>query len=94
MKQATAVPYIPRGLPQPHAVLDRAGGGKFIEFIKQAFGAEEVFRMAEPDGTIGHAEVRIGDSMLELSDGGEAWPPRPAAIHVYVPTRTRATRAP
>ena len=41
--------------------------------------------MAEPDGTIGHAEVRIGDSMLELSDGGEAWPARPAAIHVYVP---------
>ena len=41
--------------------------------------------MAEPDGVIGHAEVRIGDSMLELSDGGEAWPPRPAAIHVYVP---------
>ena len=29
--------------------------------------------------------MRIGDSMLELSDGGEAWPPRPAAIHVYVP---------
>ena len=85
MKQATATPYIPAGFRSLTPYVIVPGAGTFIEFVKQAFDAEEVFRMAEPDGVIGHAEVRIGDSMLELSDGGEAWPPRPAAIHVYVP---------
>jgi PhnB protein len=76
---------IPEGFRSitPHVIVP--GADRFIAFMKQAFGAEEVFRMAQPDGTIGHAEVRIGDSMLELSDGGEAWPPRPAALHLYVP---------
>lgn len=90
MKQATATPYIPAGFSNltPYVIVQ--GADKLIQFMKQAFGAEEVFRVAEPDGTIGHAEVRIGDSMLELSDGGEAWPPRPAAIHLYVPDADRS----
>ena len=85
MKQTTATPYVPTdfGSITPYVIV--RGADKLIGFMKQAFGAEEVFRMSQPDGTIGHAEVRIGDSMLELSDGGEAWPPRPAAIHLYVP---------
>lgn len=61
------------------------GGAGLIEFMKQAFGAEELGRVKLPDGTIQHAEVRIGDSIVELGDGGEAWPARPAAIHLYVP---------
>ncbi len=39
-----------------------------IEFYKQAFGAEEIFRMPMSDGRIGHAEMRIGDSMVMLAD--------------------------
>jgi PhnB protein len=85
MKQATATPYIPAGFTSitPYVIVREAG--RFIDFTKQVFGAEEVFRMSQPDGTIGHAEVRIGGSMLELSDGGEAYPARPVAIHLYVP---------
>lgn len=85
MKQATATPYIPAGFSSITPYLIVRGAGQFIDFTKQVFGAEEVFRMSQPDGTIGHAEVRIGNSMLELSDGGEAWPARPVAIHLYVP---------
>jgi PhnB protein len=85
MKQVAAVPHVPAGFRSITPYLIVPGADAFIGFLKEAFGAEEVFRMAQPDGRIGHAEVRIGDSMLELSDGGEAWPPRPAAIHVYVP---------
>ncbi len=85
MKQATATPHIPAGFSSITPYVIVRGADKFIEFVKQAFGAEEVFRMNQPDGTIGHAEVRIGDSMLELSDGAEAYPPRPTAIHLYVP---------
>jgi uncharacterized glyoxalase superfamily protein PhnB len=85
MKQAIAAPYVPAGFRSLTPYLIVRGAAAFIEFAKRAFGAEQVFRMDQPDGTIGHAELLIGDSMLELSDGGEAWPPRPAAIHLYVP---------
>jgi PhnB protein len=85
MKQATAVPYVPRGFRSLTPYLIVPGADAFIGFVRQVFDAEEVFRTAQPGGAIMHAEVRVGDSMLELSDGGEAFPPRPAAIHVYVP---------
>ena len=39
-----------------------------IEFYKQALGAEEVFRMPMPDGRVGHAEIKIGNSMFMLAD--------------------------
>jgi uncharacterized glyoxalase superfamily protein PhnB len=62
------------------------GAAQFIEFVKQAFGAEEKLRVPTPDGSrIVHAEVKIGDSMIELSDGNEQYPPRPASIHLYLP---------
>jgi len=39
-----------------------------IDFYKKAFGAVEVMRMAGPDGRIGHAEIKIGDSHIMLAD--------------------------
>ena len=44
---------------------DAAGA---IEFYKQAFGAEELMRLAEPSGKVGHAELKIGESVIKLSD--------------------------
>lgn len=45
------------------------GGEAAIAFYKAAFGAEEIFRMTDPsDGRVGHAELRIGDSVVMLSD--------------------------
>jgi PhnB protein len=41
---------------------------KAIDFYKKAFGAEEVSRSAEPDGRIGHSEIRIGNSSLLIAD--------------------------
>ena len=84
MKQAIATPHIPAGFRSLTPYVIVPGADRFIGFLKQVFGAEEIFRMTEPDGSVGHAEVRVGDSMLELSDGSEEWPPRPVAIHVYV----------
>jgi PhnB protein len=42
--------------------------GKALEFYKRAFGAREVMRMPQPDGKIGHAEIRIGDAPIMLAD--------------------------
>lgn len=39
-----------------------------IEFYKKAFGATEDFRLDTPDGRVGHASLRVGDSMLMLSE--------------------------
>ncbi len=62
------------------------GAAQFIEFMKQVFGAEEKLRVPTPDGSrVMHAEVKIGESMIELSDGNEQYPPRPASIHLYLP---------
>lgn len=75
----------------PYLVVD--GAAKAIEFYKQAFAAEEVLRMPMPDGRVGHAEVRIGDSHVMLADafperGYEAAPCegkwRSPSIHLYV----------
>jgi uncharacterized glyoxalase superfamily protein PhnB len=85
MTQITAVPYVPAGFRTLTPYVIVKGADRFITFVKEVFGAEEVFRAADPDGSIRHAEVRIGDSMVEVSDGGEAWPARPVALHVYVP---------
>jgi PhnB protein len=50
----------------PYIAVDNAA--EAIEFYKRAFGAKERVRMPAPDGTIGHAELEIGDSLVMLSD--------------------------
>lgn len=50
----------------PYLTLDEATDA--IEFYKDAFGAEELMRMEAPGGKIGHAELKIGDSILMISD--------------------------
>jgi PhnB protein len=44
------------------------GASDAIEFYKKAFGATELFRIAQPDGRVGHAEIKIGDSAIMLAD--------------------------
>ena len=66
----------------PYLVVD--GAADVLEFVKQAFGAEEKFRMDMPSGKIGHAEARIGDSIVMVGDAGERMAAMPAMIHLYV----------
>jgi PhnB protein len=64
---ATVKP-IPDNYPRVTAYLAIDGASDAIEFYKQIFGAQERFRMPQPDGTIGHAELQLGDSVIMLSD--------------------------
>jgi PhnB protein len=50
----------------PYLIIKEAA--QAIEFYKKAFGATEVMRFAQPDGRIGHAEIKIGDSRIMLAD--------------------------
>jgi uncharacterized glyoxalase superfamily protein PhnB len=63
-----AVKPIPDGFHSltPHITV--RGAAKAIDFYKKAFGAEEIHRHGMPDGTVMHALLRIGDSMLMLND--------------------------
>ena len=63
-----AVKPIPDGYRAvtPYLIVD--GAAQALEFYKQVFGATEQMRMAGPDGRIGHAEMRIGDSVVMLAD--------------------------
>lgn len=63
-----AVKPIPDGFHSITPYLLVRGGEKAIEFYKKAFGAVEKDRMVMPDGKIGHAELKIGDSIIMLAD--------------------------
>ena len=59
---------IPKGYHTVTPSIVVAGAAKAIDFYKKALGAEEVMRFPGPDGTIMHAEIRIGDSTIMLGD--------------------------
>jgi PhnB protein len=59
---------IPDGYHAITAYLSIKGAAEAMDFYRRAFGATEVMRMAQPDGRIGHAELKIGDSRIMLAD--------------------------
>jgi PhnB protein len=63
-----ATQAIPEGYRTATPYLIVQGGADAIEFYKRAFGATEMLRMADPQGRVGHAEIRIGDSVIMLAD--------------------------
>jgi PhnB protein len=87
-----AVKPIPEGYEgvTPYLVLD--GASQAIDFYKKAFGATELFRMPMPGGKIGHAEIRIGNSVVMMADeqpemgyrGPSAYGGTPVSLMFYV----------
>src|SRR5260370_3985948 len=67
----------------PYIIVPRAG--EFIEFLTNAFGGTERFRVPRGPGSelIMHAEVAIGNSIIELADANEQIPAAPMPIHLY-----------
>jgi PhnB protein len=66
----------------PYLVVD--GAARVIDFLKQVFDAQEEMRLVAPGGRIGHAEMRIGDSVVMLGDAHGEHKPMQAMLHVYV----------
>lgn len=69
----TKVKAIPEGWHSLTAYISVKGAGDAIEFYKNAFGAKETGRLTMPDGSIGHAELEIGDSKIMLAEENEQW---------------------
>jgi PhnB protein len=59
--------------------------GALLDFITAAFDGDELARIAVEDGSIGHAEIRVGDTVLLAFDRREEWPVMPSLLRVYVP---------
>jgi uncharacterized glyoxalase superfamily protein PhnB len=68
-----------------------------LAFLASAFGGRETSCHRNPDNTVAHAEVQIGDSLVMLGQAGGAFPPRSAALYLWVDdvdaTYARALRA-
>jgi PhnB protein len=55
-----------------------------LAFLKAAFGGAEVNCQRNPDNTVMHAEMKIGDSLVMLGQAGGPWKPRAAALYLWV----------
>jgi PhnB protein len=73
---------IPEGYHSITPALTCRDAGRAIDFYKKAFGATEIVHMSAPDGKVAHAELRIGDSVIVVSDEFPGMSAAPA------PTRT------
>jgi PhnB protein len=83
-KLGPAGTHVPEGLRAVTPFLHPVGAAKLIDFMKEAFAAEEVSRYQSPDGVIQHATVRIGDSMIEMGEAHGESQPMPPALYTYV----------
>jgi PhnB protein len=89
---AGKVNFMPAGYHTVTTYLTENNCAGAIDFYKKAFGAQEVMRMEAPGGKIGHAEIKIGDSVIMLADempGGASRAPQSlggttAGVFLYV----------
>ena len=66
----------------PYLIVD--GAYTTIDFLVNAFDGIELRRILDDTGNVMHAEVRINDTVVMLTDGNENWSPVPSNVHVYV----------
>jgi PhnB protein len=66
----------------PYLMID--GADKFIRFMAAVFGAKVAEQLMRADGKPGHTELRIGDSLIMLSEVMAGRPPTPVMLHIYV----------
>ncbi len=75
----------------PWVVTDDTGA--LLDFITAAFGGEEIARVPVEDGTIGHGEIRVGDTVVLAFDRRPDWPAMPSLLRIYVPDTDAAMAA-
>src|ERR1700733_14731681 len=81
---ATKVKPIPEGYHTVSPYIVIPGVAKLIDFAKQVFGAPEVHVSRRPDGTVMHAEVKIGDSIIMMGEAASGGKNFPAMLHLYM----------
>ena len=77
--------YKPKGLFNVNPYLHPRRAEPLINFLKRAFGAEEVAKYTSPDGVVNHAVIKVGDSVLEMGEAHGKYEPMEAMFYLYVP---------
>jgi len=84
MSELSVARKIPEGYHAAAVWIISSDTARLLAFVTQAFGARELARMANQDGSIVHAEFRIDDTVLLAFDSRKDWPETPAFIRLYV----------
>ncbi|MGD0668467.1 MAG: VOC family protein [Bryobacteraceae bacterium] len=84
---------IPAGYHTVTPYLAVAHADEVMQFVKHAFGAQEMFSHRAPDGSIMHAEAKIGDSIVMVGQAAGETKPRPSTVYLYVPDVDATYRA-
>lgn len=84
--------YAPDGFNRAIPYLTLEDAQSILDFLVSVFEGELVDRVDCDDGKLAYAAVRIGDSVIELSEATERFGPMPCAIHIYVPDADKAHR--
>jgi PhnB protein len=77
--------YIPKGLHNVNAYMHPLRAEPVIGFLKRAFGAQELAKYASPDGVVHHAQIRVGDSVVEMGEAHGPYQPMQSMFYLYVP---------
>jgi uncharacterized glyoxalase superfamily protein PhnB len=80
----TRVKPVPDGYHTVTPCFTCVDAGRFMKFLTAAFEARIERRLNRADGSVGHAEVRVGNSVVMLSEASEQWPAVPISIYLYV----------
>lgn len=75
-------PYKPSGYSSVSAYIMADDAQRLIRFVTEVFGAKQLRRVDNPDGTIMHAELQIDDTVVMVADGGSS--SFPVWLHIYV----------
>jgi PhnB protein len=84
--------YVPEGLNDVNVYMHPLRAEPVINFLKRAFGAQELARHASPDGVVHHAEVRVGSSVVEMGEAHGPYQPMASVLYLYVPDVDAAYR--
>jgi PhnB protein len=76
--------FAPQGFTNISPYMLARGAGRFIDFLSAAFAGRERLRVPRPDGSVMHAEVGVGNSVIEVADANDAYAARTMTIHLYV----------
>lgn len=77
--------YVPKGLHNVNIYMHPLRAEPVISFLKRAFGAEESAKYASPDGVVHHAQVRVGDAVVEMGEAHGPYQPMQSMFYLYVP---------
>src|SRR5258708_18756025 len=77
--------YIPKGLNNVNVYMHPLRAEPVIGFLKRAFWAQEMAEYASPHGVVHHAEIRVGDSVVEMGEAHGKYQPMPTMFYLYVP---------